>query len=89
MQKISRSQVSSEQVESASDKIWEHIKNVQLDLFSLPNQFVNKHCTPTTVEPSKLYLTLSTPAVLPALEEALKGHYSVYLLEKWTVVEPV
>jgi len=69
-----------------SDKIWEDIKNVELNLFGLPNQRVEEYCAVATVEPSKLYLITKASAVLPALEEAVSGKYVVESQMKWIVV---
>ena len=62
---------------SESEKIWSEIKDLKLDLFALNGQFVNMHCSPTVIEPTKLYLTLSAPAVLVALDNALSDRFDI------------
>lgn len=69
-----------------AEKIWQEVKNVQLDLFALPNQTIEKYCTPQYVEPSKLYVTVSTGAVGPALEDALVKTYIVEYAGKFIVI---
>lgn len=70
-----------------AEKIWDTIKNVQLDMFALPDQTVSKYCTPIAVEPSKLYLTYKgIGAVLPAMETALSKKYNVEVVDKYIVV---
>lgn len=69
-----------------SSKIWEEIKDVELNLFGLPGQIVKEYCSVVNVEPSKLYLTSKVSAVLPALEEALMKSYTVESQMKWIVI---
>ena len=67
------------------EKIWQEIKDVQLNLFALPNQTVQKHCQPQLVEPTRLYVTFSAGAVGPALEAAL-SNYSVEIDGKYVII---
>ena len=61
--------------EIVSEKIWNKIKDVLIDIFALPNQTISMH----TVREKSLddamqdavHLKLKSLAVLPALEEAL------------------
>lgn len=69
-----------------SDKIWEDIRGLDLNLFGLPNQIVESYCQVSLVEPSKLYLITKVSAVLPALEAAISNKYSVEPQMKWIVV---
>jgi hypothetical protein len=73
---------------SAADKIWDQVKNIRLDMFGLPNQAVHKYCKKLDVEPSKLYLTFSVGAFLPAFEEAIKDSFVVERTEKYLIVTP-
>jgi|SRR5208282_3210020 len=54
--------------------IWEEIENLTIQMFGLPGQTVGHHCTQVPIEPSHLYVTIRSPAVLPALETTLKEH---------------
>lgn len=81
-----------------ADLIWEEIKNLPIDMFALPNQTVMNHCTPITVEPSKLYLLVRSTATLPALEATLQSYekmlnigkkYSVDLADKFVIVSKI
>ncbi len=73
------------ELEGDAKKIWDEIKNVQLDLFSLPDQTVVKYCHPLAVAPDCLYITISATAVLPALEIALPK-FKVEAVGKWIVI---
>lgn len=74
---------------SEAGEIWEEIKNKPISMFGLPGQFVELHCTPVTVEPSKLYLTIRSQAVLPSLEAALGSAFSVEMADKFVIVARV
>lgn len=74
---------------SIADKIWNDIKEKKIEIFALPDQFVSNYCQPIIIEPSKLYLTFSVSAFLPALELALKDVYSVERMDKYICVSPI
>ncbi len=67
------------------DKIWNEIKDVEINLFALPKK-IEDCCSPRPFEPSKLYLAYTVGAVLPAVEEALKKKYIVELSDKYITV---
>jgi hypothetical protein len=67
-------------------KIWDEIKDLPIEMFLLPNQFVNQHCAPFPADPSKLFLTIRSPAVLPALETAIGKNYVVEAADKYVMV---
>jgi len=69
-----------------ADKIWEVIKDVNLDIFALPNQKVHDYFTPISIEPSKLYLLHKVSSALPALEESLVKRYVEGILSTKYVV---
>jgi hypothetical protein len=71
---------------TAAQKIWEEIKGVQIDMFTLPNQFVEQHCFPQTIEPTKCYLVSRASSILPALEAALGSKYFVTQEGRFVVV---
>lgn len=76
-----------EVVLTVADRIWNDIKDVELGLFALDGQLVNKYCTPVKVEPSKLYMGhKDIGAVLPAVEVALAKKYNVELQDRFIVV---
>ena len=72
-----------------ADRLWAEIKDKNIEMFALPSQKVSHHCTPTFVEPSKLYLLARSSAVLPALEVACGKGYVVELVDKYMVVSRV
>jgi hypothetical protein len=73
------------ELDGESLKIWNEIKNVQLDLFSLPDQTVAKYCNPLPIDPNSLYVTITATAVLPALDIALTN-FNVEAVGKWIVI---
>jgi 3'-phosphoadenosine 5'-phosphosulfate sulfotransferase (PAPS reductase)/FAD synthetase len=76
-------------VKTESDKMWDQIKGLKIEMFSLPNQVVEQYCKRVKVEPSKLYITLNASSVLPALEVVLAGKYVLGSVGRYTTVEPV
>ena len=74
--------------QTLADKIWDDIKNKPVEMFALPKQFVHMYCEPITIEPTKLYLRYKVPALLPALEEAVKDKYTVEIANKYLCVSP-
>lgn len=75
------------QVKPESEKIWEEIRTLPISMFGLPNQLVAMHCTPVNVEPSSLYLTIRSQAVLPSLETAIGDQYVIEVVEGYVVVK--
>lgn len=75
--------------EELSTILWNEIKNKKINMFSIPNQTVEKYCEPISIDPNKLYLTIKVSSVLPALEEALGSDYVVEQINKYLVVSRV
>lgn len=67
----------SSEVSSAADEIWNDIKNLDINMFALPNQKVNDYCVPIMVEPSKLYLKVKTSSFIRILEDTISNKYNV------------
>lgn len=57
-----------------SEKIWDEIKDLPIEMFAIPNQVVSQHCNPFQVEPTRLYLTIRSSATLPSLEASLNSY---------------
>jgi hypothetical protein len=72
--------------ESESGKIWNEIKNKEIQMFALPAQKVSDYCKPAVVEPTKLYLITSATSTLPALEFAIGKGFMVENYDKYIVV---
>ena len=55
--------------------LWNRIKDLPIDMFSLPNQEVNQYCKPelklVEAYPNDLYMRIKCAMVKPALEECL------------------
>lgn len=68
---------SAEKVEekTVAEQIWDKIKDLNIDIFALPNQTVQMHVTRDErlerAIPDAVHVRLKSAAVLPALEEAL------------------
>jgi hypothetical protein len=60
-------------VKTEAEKIWDEIKDLKIEMFALPSQFVWQHCTalPFDVDPNRLFLTTRSTATLPSLEASL------------------
>lgn len=59
-------------VKTDSEKIWDEIRHLPIEMFALPNQVVADHCTPIPqIDPVKLYMTVRSTATLPSLEATL------------------
>lgn len=74
-------------VKPESQKIWEEIMNLPIQMFGLPNQFIFQHCTPVTVEPTRLYVTIRSTAALPSLEAAIAPAFQVELADKFVIIK--
>lgn len=71
---------------SEAGKIWDEIKEKNIEMFALPDQKVSDHCTPVNIEPSKLYLRTKSSAVLPSLEASCGKKFTVELVDKYVTV---
>ncbi len=70
-----------------ADKIWNEIKDKNIDMFALPNQTVKDHIQKLKVPgASGLYVKLVSSAVLASLEVALKG-YVIEAAEKYVIIK--
>lgn len=75
-------------VKSTADKIWDDIKNVELEMFALPGQILSTYCSQVKVNPDKLYLEpkKNIGALLPTLENVLIKKYTVERVDRFIVV---
>jgi hypothetical protein len=72
--------------ESVAEKIWNEIKNKEIQMFSLPGKVVSDFCKPIQIEPSRCFLLFKASAVLPALEEAIGKAYECEAMDKYIVI---
>lgn len=79
-------EVKTDKKKTNADKIWEEIKDVKVNMFTLPDQTVSMYCSPIAVEPTKLYLSFTVTSVLPALEFALGTSYKVEVVGRFIAV---
>lgn len=71
---------------TTAGEIWKEIKDKSIDMFALPEQIVQMYCHPVFVDPERLFLTLTSTAVLPSLETAIGKKYVVELSDKYTII---
>lgn len=76
-----------EEEKTKADKIWENIKDMNLDLFALPGQKVSMHAKRIPIHDEFVHLKLSSQAVLAALESVLGSKYLVEPGEQYVVVK--
>ena len=69
-----------------ADKIWNEVKDKQIEMFALPDQVVSMYVKPVTIDPSKLFLLSSASSVLPALELVLEKKFTVEKVDRFIVV---
>lgn len=65
---------------TTSEKIWEEIQFLPIEMFALPSQVVGQHCAPIDnyhlVDPDRLFMTIRSSATLPSLESSLASFTS-------------
>lgn len=74
-------------VVSEAEKMWNEIKNLTIQMFGLPEQFVFQHVTFVPVEPNTLYVTVRSSATLPSLEAAIAPAFVVELADKFVIIK--
>jgi hypothetical protein len=61
--------------QSNAAKLWDQIKDLPIDIFSLPNQTIKDHAKREdgmdSIFPNDVYITLRSAAAYPAIEDAL------------------
>lgn len=70
---------------TVANQIWDDIKDREVAMFAIPNQFVHQYCEPAPLDPSRCFLKLLSKAssFIPAIEEAIGANkkLSKYNLE--------
>lgn len=69
-----------------AERTWQEVKDVKVDMFSLPRQTVEMHVKPVDIDPSALYVELNSPAVLPELEKVLSDRFTVEQADRFIKV---
>jgi hypothetical protein len=79
--------MTNEAKQTEADVIWGEIKDLPIDMFSLPNQKVSGYVKRMNVPGDQLLITLNVSSVLPALETAIdKRGLEIEQTEKYTIV---
>lgn len=78
-QQVKKEKVAAVLEGTEAGEIWNEIKDLNIEMFALPGQKVDMHCTPVPADPTKLFLLTNSSAVLPSLEAAVnkdaKGNF--------------
>lgn len=72
--------------ETVAEKIWNEIRDKEIQMFSLPGKTIGDFCQPVLIEPSRCFLVFKASAVLPALEEAVGKNFTCEAMDKYIVV---
>lgn len=83
---LSKEKIEKLNKDQESGKIWDEIKELPIDLFSLANQKISDYAELQFVEPSKCYLKIKVGSVLPALETSIGKKYIVSMDALYTIV---
>lgn len=75
-----------EKVLTESDRVWDTLKDLSIEIFALPNQPLTQFCKRVQVEPSKCYLTTTVPSLISTLETVLGPRFTVDKLDKYITV---
>ena len=67
--------------QTTSDAIWTAIKDLPIEVYSLPAQRVEQHTQRFLGSPDAVFLKLTSSAILPALEAAVGKKYDIELTE--------
>jgi hypothetical protein len=62
---------SAKKEKTRSDVIWDQIKDLPVEIYALPNQTLSQHVERLEVAEDLVHLKPKSPAILPAMEEAL------------------
>lgn len=84
--KFGRKSMDKEKKKTNAEKIWEDIKDKEVNMFALPGQKISNFCSPVQIEPSKVYMTFTVSSFLPALEAALGSFYKVEMAGRFLTV---
>ncbi|HEY5267967.1 MAG TPA: hypothetical protein VII94_02440 [Candidatus Saccharimonadales bacterium] len=74
-------------VPTIAEQMWSEIRNLPIQMFGLPNQTVEQHCSFYAVDPNQLFLTIRSSATLPSLESAITPRFVVELVDRFIVVK--
>lgn len=89
MDKENKTEPKAEKKKTNAEKIWEDIKDKEINMFALPGQKISSFCSPVQIESSKVYLTFTVSSFLPALEAALGSAYKVEMAGRFLTVSYV
>ena len=72
--------------DTVAGQLWQQVKGLDLNLFSLPDQLVSKYFHPLFVEADKVYLTTTVSAAVAALEEVLPKDLEITSVVKYFIL---
>jgi hypothetical protein len=71
---------------TAAEQMWNEIKDREVQMFSLPGQTVAHYCTPTPIDPSKLFLTYTVSSCIPAVEAAIIKDFDFEIAKNFIII---
>jgi hypothetical protein len=71
---------------TTAENIWEYIKNIKLNVFSLPEEYTHTYFTPVSLSEDKLLLSVKVWAAFPALENVIGDKYIVDRQDKFLII---
>jgi hypothetical protein len=72
--------------ETDADKIWNEIKSLPIAMYALPGQTVEQYLVRVDSNIPELMVKISASAVVPALEMAFNGRYTMDQMEGYFVI---
>ncbi len=69
-----------------ADKIWEEIKDLPIEMFSLPNQKISDYVTKINLPGKQLTVILKTTSVITSLEYAIGRIFDIDQGEKYITI---
>lgn len=70
-----------------SEKMWEEISHLPIQVYALSGQRVEHHVSRLQVPGKTLFLKLKSSSVLPALEEAVGSRFAVEVAEGYICIK--
>lgn len=77
-----------------ADLMWDQLKSVDLNMFGIPNQTIEKYCQPIPANPNELTLKMreakkNATGVVSVMSQVLAPKYEVDLNDRYIVVREV
>jgi hypothetical protein len=100
--KISKVNNSEANLNEVQREWWAELKEVDIELYGLPDQKIGQIASPINMEPERLHLSVKAPAGIPAIEAALQKFcdvdmeakvkypkYAIAIEDRFLVIKPM